>query len=825
MATLLAMKECLSRALGDLHERVEGMQGLPIDDLDKKQEAFERSVQKMREEVARAVQTIKDAINAREREMLAKIEQLAEENNLCDVVSKLQDIDAATSLLAEGQLAAVAADAEANVDELASITSKITEAIAEIDDAGSRVMGLLCEDVEMKFTSDSSALAQAISAFVSIESKVKCHCPRVAVEEAYLDKVRLSWDNSLLSGPCQVIMKNTLNGHQTIVHSGTDSGCVVGDLDPGTTYMFCLKTNSVLPWCNWKHAPVVEVKPLPPPQDFRGNGISGKEIMLSWSAMEGALSYHVEMRGPSDSGFAEFYSGGDAQAVKDNLEPGTEYAFRIRAEYNNGRNGTWSDEVKVKTLSWENFSWRACPEHVKANLRYSVDPEHPKVVTKVGTSDYCTAVGEMPLFENKRVSWSIRIQRSSTNNGNGILVGIAPRDVNQNNGFNFKECGWYLNCLDSTLCSGPPHSYKYKEYGPRVGTGKYVHTGSTVSVVVDMLRGDISYVLNDVDLGVAYEGIPLDRPLVPCVLLMFSGDSALFDPSEVSEQRISATVPVPDSLSATSSAWNSMCLSWGAVAGASFYQVEAGESKLFGTTTVNRLVKSRLLPETEYRFRVRAVKEGEVGEWSAPFGGRTQSPPQFSECVWAECPRYVDQKLRYSVSDTSQRGASRLNDYYGFSTVVGSTVVPSGKATTWNVKVLNSQNNNGANIYIGVAPSDIDQNDSSNHSRCGWYFHCYDSALCSGPPHNYRGKAYGPRKKFEECAHKGNIVSVTMDTENGELSFALNGMNLGVAYEGVPLDKPLVPCALLFNKGDTVELTVAQAQAKSFLANIFSKPW
>ena len=45
-----------------------------------------------------------------------------------------------------------------------------------------------------------------------------------------------------------------------------------------------------------------------------------------------------------------------------------------------------------------------------------------------------------------------------------------------------------------------------------------------------------------------------------------------------------------------------------------------------------------------------------------------------------------------------------------------------------------------------------------------------------------------------------------MDTEKGELSFALNGVDLGVAFEGIPLDKPLVPCVLLHFKWDSVEL-------------------
>ena len=36
-----------------------------------------------------------------------------------------------------------------------------------------------------------------------------------------------------------------------------------------------------------------------------------------------------------------------------------------------------------------------------------------------------------------------------------------------------------------------------------------------------------------------------------------------------------------------------------------------------------------------------------------------------------------------------------------------------------------------------------------------------------------------------------------MDTTKGELSFFVNGVNLGVAFDEVPLDEPLVPRVLL----------------------------
>ena len=84
--------------------------------------------------------------------------------------------------------------------------------------------------------------------------------------------------------------------------------------------------------------------------------------------------------------------------------------------------------------------------------------------------------------------------------------------------------------------------------------------------------------------------------------------------------------------------------------------------------------------------------------------------------------------------------------------------------------------------------------------------YCYYSILFSGPPHNYPGKEYGPRKGDGDYIHTGDSVGVVMDTTKGELSFAVNGVNLGIVYDGIPLDKLLVPCIILFWKSDSVEL-------------------
>ena len=159
-------------------------------------------------------------------------------------------------------------------------------------------------------------------------------------------------------------------------------------------------------------------------------------------------------------------------------------------------------------------------------MKYSVDEKDPKIATFTGGDGWCTVIGSTPLPQNKVTSWNIKILKSYGNNGNGIYIGVAPSDIDQNEHNNYDKCGWYFYCYDSTLWSGPPQYYRKKEYGPRKENGQYVHTGESVGVVMDTAKCELSFVMSGVSLGVAYEGIPLDKPLVPCVILDPCGGSA-----------------------------------------------------------------------------------------------------------------------------------------------------------------------------------------------------------------------------------------------------------------------------------------------------------
>ena len=212
-------------------------------------------------------------------------------------------------------------------------------------------------------------------------------------------------------------------------------------------------------------------------------------------------------------------------------------------------------------------------------------------------------------------------------------------------------------------------------------------------------------------------------------------------------------------------------------------------------------IRSTFPASTACCLKMRIVHKEMCTQWSDEAEFTT---PEFKDlCVWKECPYNFCWRRKYSVDKENPRRATKQDnsDWY---TIIGSTALPPNKVTSWNIKILNSKNNDGERIYIGVAPFDINQ----NGNNLGWYFGCYGSILDSGPPHNYRRKEYGPRKGDGKYVHTGDSVGVVMDTTKDELSFVVNGVNLGVAYEGIPLDEPLVSCVVLWYAGDSVELVI-----------------
>ena len=487
------------------------------------------------------------------------------------------------------------------------------------------------------------------------------------------------------------------------------------------------------------------------------------------------------------------------------IVPDSTRCLKVRLECCGARSG-WSDVGKFTTPGFKELCiWKRSIEDGTRDKMYSVDEKSPRIATKVSRC-YCIIPGNAAIPPNRIVSWGIKVLKSALGNGGLIYVGIVPFDSTQERDKNIFKSGWYFEPSQSRLHSGPPHNYDAKEYGPLKPFRKTIKDGSTVGVVMDTGIGTLSFTVDNKSYGVAYERIPFDKPLLPCAILYYEGDSVELDIFEVKKKIVGVSIHPPSNITATSgTTWDSITLTWDPVKGATFYQIEVNGSKFWELSPTNTFTKRGLLADTEHTFRVRTMKGTKVGKWSDVVKGKTLKK-LIESSWWKECPDYVDEFRKYSVDEKNPRIATKIREYC--CTIIGNTPLPLDTVTSWSIKILNSKNNDCQWVYVGVAPSNIYQNESENYKKCGWYFDCHFSILVSGPPHNYKWKIYGPRLRGGKYVHIGDSVGVIMGTAKGELSFVVNGVNLGVAYEGIPLDKPLVPCVVLECQGDSVELVI-----------------
>lgn len=277
------------------------------------------------------------------------------------------------------------------------------------------------------------------------------------------------------------------------------------------------------------------------------------------------------------------------------------------------------------------------------------------------------------------------------------------------------------------------------------------------------------------------------------------------------------TIKYPDDIHQESSTWSTVTLAWTPILTRLGKTVQYHVAKNVENTKFTTVYDGKepfctvnlLLPDTHYTFRVRSSCDGDkFSSWSKKVNTKTSKTSEYN-APWAECPDTVDDKRKYLVEKSFV--ASKVNENH-LCTILGAKPIDIGLAVSWDIRIEMGTQNNSKYVYIGVAPSDLDQNDGYNLKRGGWYFHCFTSTLWSGPPHYYRDYPYNITKKNPTPPQikDKDVVKVVLDTSNkttGVLSYLHNGVNLGNAFEGIPLDCPLVPSVILYWLNDKVELT------------------
>ena len=128
-------------------------------------------------------------------------------------------------------------------------------------------------------------------------------------------------------------------------------------------------------------------------------------------------------------------------------------------------------------------------------------------------------------------------------------------------------------------------------------------------------------------------------------------------------------------------------------------------------------------------------------------------------------------------------------------TIIGDIEIPKNKICKWKIKI-NSDIKNA--LLIGIGP-DNPNNEIDFYQKC-WSFNCSNSklVLLSG---NYT--LYGKNSKKLK---KGDIVEVIADRKEGNLSFAVNDSDYGIAYSNMPKEETLYPIVIILDQNNIVEI-------------------
>ena len=132
-------------------------------------------------------------------------------------------------------------------------------------------------------------------------------------------------------------------------------------------------------------------------------------------------------------------------------------------------------------------------------------------------------------------------------------------------------------------------------------------------------------------------------------------------------------------------------------------------------------------------------------------------------------------------------------------TIIGNKEIPKNRIVRWKIKLNNFQiKNNSWNVLIGIGPKNI-ANAPNFYNSC-WTFICGNSQL---------SLKSGSQTVYTDQTQKlniGDIVEVIVDRIKGDLSFEVNGKNLGSTGVKIPKDMELFPIVLINDENQSVEI-------------------
>ena len=160
-----------------------------------------------------------------------------------------------------------------------------------------------------------------------------------------------------------------------------------------------------------------------------------------------------------------------------------------------------------------------------------------------------------------------------------------------------------------------------------------------------------------------------------------------------------------------------------------------------------------------------------------------------------KCPENIKENKKYIITGENENIVTVIGRGDEWIGILCQNELKKTMEHKWKIKIIKTKNKN---IMVGIAP--VDFNINTCYWKTGYYLVCHNSTLYSGPPFNNNGKVTNLEIVKKE-------ITLIMDINKGSLKIIMdNDLKEEIIYLNIPIDKPITPAVLLYDKDDTIEI-------------------
>eukprot|EP01089_Gocevia_fonbrunei_P017878 TRINITY_DN5935_c0_g1_i2.p1 TRINITY_DN5935_c0_g1~~TRINITY_DN5935_c0_g1_i2.p1 ORF type:complete len:227 (-),score=23.62 TRINITY_DN5935_c0_g1_i2:71-658(-) len=169
-----------------------------------------------------------------------------------------------------------------------------------------------------------------------------------------------------------------------------------------------------------------------------------------------------------------------------------------------------SNKILFNRLHSSPTKWRPGPN-------YDLSEDRLSVIKRGQSGVYdCSALGPSLL-----PGWSAEWQVRASVGASCMMIGVAPKTINQTTSANFRICGWYMYLSD---CSRYSQNNTFSSFW----TGCKIKRGDLIKVRLDLTKsgnGELFFSWGTKDFELAYGNLPTDQPLYLTALMALEFDT------------------------------------------------------------------------------------------------------------------------------------------------------------------------------------------------------------------------------------------------------------------------------------------------------------